>query len=113
MDKGTTHVALEAVRTEGRVGPIGPRLQLEYPLAGPADETTLLTGYIDLVGAVDDRLDVIDFKTDTAVENAYPEYGCPGPGLRPPSPACGPDEGTPPPLRTVVLRDGVIRRIGL
>jgi len=70
--------ALEALRAEGLVGSLGPRLKLEYPIAGPADETTLLNGYIDLAGAVDDRLDVIDFKTDSPpagdVEAVYPEY---------------------------------------
>jgi ATP-dependent helicase/nuclease subunit A len=70
--------ALTALRAEGLVGPVGPGLQLEYPIAGAADEATLLNGYIDLVGAVGDRLDIIDFKTDRPpageVAAVHPEY---------------------------------------
>jgi ATP-dependent helicase/nuclease subunit A len=51
---------------------------LEYPVAGAWEGGQLLAGYIDLVAAINGRLDVIDFKTDAppggAVEQAYPEY---------------------------------------
>ncbi len=53
-------------------------LQLEYPLAGPGDEGTLLAGYVDLVAVTGDRVDILDFKTDVPpagpVEAACPEY---------------------------------------
>jgi ATP-dependent helicase/nuclease subunit A len=51
---------------------------IEYPLAGARDGGLLLSGYIDLVVADSNRLNVIDFKTDMppagAVEETYPEY---------------------------------------
>jgi ATP-dependent helicase/nuclease subunit A len=70
--------ALEALRTEGLAKPPGDDLQLEYPVAALEAEGLLVGGYIDLVGAVDDRLDVIDFKTDAppedGAEHRYPAY---------------------------------------
>jgi ATP-dependent helicase/nuclease subunit A len=70
--------AVEALRREAIEGPPGPRLQVEYPVAGAWDVGQLLTGFVDLVAMDDERLDVIDFKTDAppsdAVELAYPEY---------------------------------------
>jgi len=51
---------------------------VEYPLAGAWHGGLLLSGYIDLVVADSNRLNVIDFKTDAppagAVEETYPEY---------------------------------------
>lgn len=70
--------ALETLGSEGLVRPIGAELRLEYPVAGPWQGGSLLSGYVDLVGATSYRLDVIDFKTDASpagpVEEAYPEY---------------------------------------
>jgi ATP-dependent helicase/nuclease subunit A len=70
--------AWQALRAEGLARPPGPDLQVEYPLASPWDGGTLLAGYADLVSVTDDRLDVLDFKTDAPplapVEAAYPEH---------------------------------------
>ncbi len=70
--------ALTALGAEGLLRPIGPHLQVEYPVAGVRPGGQLLSGYIDLVGAVEGRLHVIDFKTDAPpagpVEHAYPAY---------------------------------------
>jgi ATP-dependent helicase/nuclease subunit A len=70
--------ALESLRTEGLARPLGPDLQVEYPVAAAWDDGQLLGGYIDLVSATDGCLDVLDFKTDTPpsgpVEQAYPAY---------------------------------------
>jgi ATP-dependent helicase/nuclease subunit A len=70
--------AWQALQAEGLARVPGPDLQLEYPVAAPGPDGTLLTGYVDLVAATADRLDVLDFKTDTPpagpVETAYPEY---------------------------------------
>jgi ATP-dependent exoDNAse (exonuclease V) beta subunit len=70
--------ALEALRAASLVGPSVADLQLEYPVAGPWTDGQLASGYIDLVAVEDDRLDVIDFKTDTplpgSVEQTYPKY---------------------------------------
>ena len=70
--------ALRALKAEGVARPIGPGVQIEYPVAGAWEGGQLLAGYIDLVAAIDGRLDVIDFKTDAppagAVEETYPEY---------------------------------------
>jgi ATP-dependent helicase/nuclease subunit A len=80
LDEAVTDVAraLEALRSEGLVRPAGPELRLEYPVAGAWQGGRLLSGYVDLVGATSDRLDVIDFKTDAPpagpVEEAYREY---------------------------------------
>ena len=69
---------LEALRAEGLLRPLGPSLQIEYPVAAASDGGLLLGGYIDLVSATDDRLDLIDFKTDQppagAVETTYGGY---------------------------------------
>jgi ATP-dependent helicase/nuclease subunit A len=69
---------MEALRKECLAGPIGPNLQVEYPIASAWDGGQLLGGYIDLVGAAEGRLCVIDFKTDAPppglVEQTYPEY---------------------------------------
>jgi len=70
--------ALETLRAEGLARPVGPELQIEYPVAAAWEGGQLLSGYIDLVGANDEQVDVIDFKTDAPpegpVERAYPEY---------------------------------------
>ena len=69
---------LDSLRTEGLARPLGPSLQVEYPVAAAWDGGQLLGGYIDLVSATDGRLDVLDFKTDSPppgpVEQTYPEY---------------------------------------
>jgi ATP-dependent helicase/nuclease subunit A len=74
-DVGRTWQALLA---EGLARQPGRDLQLEYPVAAPWPDGTLLMGYVDLVGFAADRLDVLDFKTDAPpagpVEAAYPEY---------------------------------------
>jgi ATP-dependent helicase/nuclease subunit A len=56
--------ALGALRAEGLRRPLGPDLQIEYPVAGPREGGLLVSGYVDLVSVTDDRVDVIDFKTD-------------------------------------------------
>jgi ATP-dependent helicase/nuclease subunit A len=70
--------ALNALRSEGLARSIGRDLQIEYPIAGAWDGGQLRSGYIDLIGLTDDRLDVIDFKTDAppegALANVYPDY---------------------------------------
>jgi ATP-dependent helicase/nuclease subunit A len=70
--------AIEALRAEDLARFIGPDLQVEYPVAGPWQDGVLLGGYIDLVGATDGRIDVIELKTDAppegAVEGIYPKY---------------------------------------
>jgi ATP-dependent exoDNAse (exonuclease V) beta subunit len=57
---------------------LGAGLQLEYAVAGTWTDGQLASGYIDLVAVEDDRVDIIDFKTDTAlpgsVEQTYPKY---------------------------------------
>jgi ATP-dependent helicase/nuclease subunit A len=69
---------LDALRAEGQAGPLGPGLRVEYPVAAARDGGLLVGGYIDVVGATADRIDVIDIKTDAPpagpVEHAYPEY---------------------------------------
>jgi ATP-dependent exoDNAse (exonuclease V) beta subunit len=72
---------LAVLRTEGIVG---GAYRLEYPVAideQAADgEGLLVVGAIDLLGVVEDRLDIIDFKTDRApgegerVEDTHPAY---------------------------------------
>ncbi len=57
--------ALVALRAEGLLGPLGPSLQIEYPVAGPHRGGLLLSGYVDLVSVTSARVDVIDFKTDS------------------------------------------------
>ena len=70
--------AVETLRTDGLAGPIGAHLQLEYPIASAWDGGRLMGGYIDLVGATEELLRVVDFKTDSPpagpVERSYPEY---------------------------------------
>jgi hypothetical protein len=70
--------ALDALRREGLLRALGSGLRVEYPIAGSGDGGRLLVGYIDLVGASAERLDVIDFKTDQPpagpVAHAYPQY---------------------------------------
>jgi ATP-dependent exoDNAse (exonuclease V) beta subunit len=70
--------AVEALKATGLVRSLGSGLQLEYPVAGPWIGGQLASGYIDLVGVEDQRVDIIDFKTDTppagAVEQTYPKY---------------------------------------
>lgn len=75
---GDASRTLDALRSEDILRPIGPDLQIEYPVAGVWGDGQLLNGYIDLVSATADRLDVIDLKTDAppqgSVDVAYPEY---------------------------------------
>jgi ATP-dependent exoDNAse (exonuclease V) beta subunit len=70
--------ALEALRSAGLIPAEGRDVQLEYPVAGAWEGGALLTGYLDLVAATAERLDVIDFKTDPPprepIERAYPQY---------------------------------------
>jgi ATP-dependent exoDNAse (exonuclease V) beta subunit len=70
--------ALAALRSEGLLRALGPDLQIEYPIAGPMNGGLLASGYIDLVGASENRLDLIDFKTDAPpqgpVAQFYPGY---------------------------------------
>jgi len=70
--------ALESLRTEGLARPLGPGLQVEYPVAAAWEGGRLLGGYIDPASATDSRLDVLDFKTDAPpprpVEQTYPGY---------------------------------------
>jgi ATP-dependent helicase/nuclease subunit A len=70
--------AWQALHAEGLARRPGADLQLEYPGAAPGPDGTLLMGYVDLVAATADRLDVLDFKTDAPpagpVQTAYPEY---------------------------------------
>ena len=40
-------------------------LPLEYPVAGLWTDGQLASRYIDLLAVEDDRVDIIDFKTDT------------------------------------------------
>ncbi|OGK85255.1 MAG: hypothetical protein A2X53_12805 [Candidatus Rokubacteria bacterium GWA2_70_23] len=60
--------ALGALSAEGITGPVGPTLQVEYPVAGAGAAGLLLSGYIDLVEATTDHVRVIDFKTDAPPE---------------------------------------------
>jgi ATP-dependent helicase/nuclease subunit A len=55
---------LATLKQEGLSGGIGQSLRLEYPVSGPGDNGTVLLGYVDLVQVEEDRLTVIDFKTD-------------------------------------------------
>jgi ATP-dependent exoDNAse (exonuclease V) beta subunit len=70
--------AWQALAAEGLARLPSPDLRLEYPVAGPGPEGTLIAGYADLVAVTGDRVDVLDFKTDPPppgpVESAYPEY---------------------------------------
>ena len=70
--------AWQALQAEGLARPPGADLQVEYPVAAPWSDGSLLMGYVDLVGAAADRLDVLDFKTDAPpagpMEAAYPGY---------------------------------------
>ncbi len=69
---------LETLRAEGLVRLPGPDLQLEYPVAGFWGNGQLMTGYIDLVAATGNRLDILDFKTDAPprdpTEQCHPDY---------------------------------------
>ncbi len=55
--------ALAALERAGLRRVPGPDLRLEYPVALAADGR-LVVGYVDLVGLREDRLAVVDFKTD-------------------------------------------------
>ncbi|MBI4564838.1 MAG: UvrD-helicase domain-containing protein [Planctomycetes bacterium] len=70
--------AVDALRAAGLARSPSADLQLEYPIAGPWDGGQLMSGYIDLVAVTEDRVDIIDFKTDAPprgpVKQAYPEY---------------------------------------
>jgi ATP-dependent helicase/nuclease subunit A len=80
LDEATADVerTIAALRAERLAGPLGPGLQLEYPVAGGDGRGFLLSGYIDLVAATHERLDIIDFKTDAppteSVEMSHPGY---------------------------------------
>jgi ATP-dependent helicase/nuclease subunit A len=80
LDDAVTDVsrALDSLRAEGLLGPLGSALQVEYPVAGPWSGGRLLSGYVDLLGTKDDRLILLDFKTDRPpsgpVEQTYPQY---------------------------------------
>jgi ATP-dependent exoDNAse (exonuclease V) beta subunit len=69
---------LDALRAARLGRAPGADLQIEYPIAGPWSGGQLLSGYIDLVAVEDDRVDVLDFKTDAPptgpVEQIYPRY---------------------------------------
>ncbi|MET0388239.1 MAG: UvrD-helicase domain-containing protein [Polyangiales bacterium] len=71
-DVQRTHATLSAA------GLLGFPRQLEYPIAGSLEPTSLLTGYLDLLIAMPQALCIIDFKTDAAprgdVERLYPGY---------------------------------------
>jgi ATP-dependent helicase/nuclease subunit A len=70
--------ALASLRGEGLVRPLGPNLQIEYPVAGATQEGLLLSGYVDLVSVTSALVDVIDFKTDAPPQGpgaeAYRDY---------------------------------------
>jgi len=70
--------ALEALRAEGLFRRPGSDLQLEYPVAGAAENGLLLGGYVDLIGLTQSHVAILDFKTDAPpaerVETVYPEY---------------------------------------
>ncbi len=57
--------AIEALRAEKLLRQPGPSLRLEYPVVGMSDAGKMLVGYVDLVSVAEDRLEVIDFKTDS------------------------------------------------
>ncbi len=81
-DKGADAVAdvrraLAALADAGLIS-TGSTVRLEYPLAGSGPDGTLLVGSADLVVLNDDKICVVDFKTDapptsTAVVD-YPAY---------------------------------------
>jgi ATP-dependent helicase/nuclease subunit A len=64
--------AVGALRAEGIASRVGEAVQLEYPVAGMQPGGILVSGFIDLVAATGDRIDVIDFKTDSPGD--YPAY---------------------------------------
>jgi hypothetical protein len=70
--------AWQALQELGLARPLGPDLQIEYPVAAPWDGGSLLMGYVDLIGATSDCVTILDFKTDTPpagpVDAVYPEY---------------------------------------
>jgi ATP-dependent exoDNAse (exonuclease V) beta subunit len=78
QDTDPLQAEIQTLAAEGITGPTGPSLRVEYPVAGPAPGSLLLTGYVDLVAVSDERVTVIDFKTDGppsgAVEDTYPQY---------------------------------------
>ena len=70
--------ALAALHAEGIVPPAGAAVRLEYPVAGPGPDGTLLLGTIDLVAVRGGEVTIIDFKTDTPqsgpVDREMPGY---------------------------------------
>jgi hypothetical protein len=56
--------ALAALQAEGLAVRAGAHLRVEYPVAGAWEGGKLVSGYVDVVAATADRLDVIDVKTD-------------------------------------------------
>ena len=69
---------LTALRAEGLSGSADATLRVEYPVAGVWEGGKLVSGYIDILAATGDRLDIIDIKTDQpprgAAAHAYPAY---------------------------------------
>jgi ATP-dependent helicase/nuclease subunit A len=69
---------IEALRAEKLLRQPGTSLRLEYPVVGMSDGGKMLVGYVDLVSAAEDKLDVIDFKTDAPPagdpRQTHPEY---------------------------------------
>jgi ATP-dependent exoDNAse (exonuclease V) beta subunit len=70
--------ALEALRAAGLYRQPAADLQVEYPVAGQWSDGLLVSGFIDLVGVQDGRVDVVDFKTDAppagVLAQSYPKY---------------------------------------
>jgi ATP-dependent exoDNAse (exonuclease V) beta subunit len=73
---GDVERTMETLRRERLAGPHG--IAVEFPVAGPGPDGSLLVGYIDLVSMDARRLRVIDFKTDAPprgpVEQMYSGY---------------------------------------
>ena len=69
---------MQAGVISGFARPPGANVRLEYPVAGPWTDGQLASDHIDLVAVEDDRVDIIDFKTDTPppgpAEQVYPKY---------------------------------------
>jgi ATP-dependent helicase/nuclease subunit A len=80
LDEAAADVAraIAALQTAGLPTRAGPDLRVEYALAGPGPDGTLLAGYADLVAATAGAVIVLDFKTDEPrpgdAEHAFPEY---------------------------------------
>jgi ATP-dependent helicase/nuclease subunit A len=55
---------LTALKTAGLLSRAGAELRLEYPVSGPNQDGTVLLGYADMVAHCDEKLTIVDFKTD-------------------------------------------------